>query len=114
MQILEKKIEKAKEIFKLLGFNAERQKEQGEKLENLLMMDMAAEALAEKGIVPEGADFAVDEVENFLLDNYEESELEDLAKRVTRDVVVEFVSKLAKEVDEEKKAQIEEILQKNF
>ena len=93
MKIIDKEIEKTKEIFKVLELSPIQAKEHEEKLKNVLLMDMVAEAFAEKGQSMEDANFTQDDVEDFMLDNYEEGEIEEILSRVSRDVIVEYFSK---------------------
>lgn len=114
MQIIDKEIEKIEEIFKMLEFSEKVTKEHTEKLKNAILMDMVAEAFAEKGQMMEDANFTQDDIEDFLVDNYEKSEIEEILERVSRDVIVEYFSKILKGVDEEKLVKVNDILAAKF
>lgn len=102
------------EIFAILELTPTQAKEHAEKLKNDLLMDMVAEAYAEKGQMMEDVSFTQDDVEDFLSDNYEEEEIEEILQRVSRDVIVEYFSKILKGVDEEKLVKINDILTTKF
>jgi hypothetical protein len=114
MQIIDKEVEKTKEIFKVLEFPEKTEKEHVEKLKNALLMDMVAEAFAEKGQMMDDANFTQDDIEDFLTDNYEDGEIEEILSRVSRDVVVEYFSKILKNVEEEKLTKVNDILTEKF
>jgi hypothetical protein len=114
MQIIDKEIEKTREIFKVLELSEKASKEHVEKLKNALLMDMVAEAFAEKGQMLEDVNFSQDDVEDFLTDNYEEGEISEILSRVSRDVVVEYFSKILKNVEEEKLVKVNDILTAQF
>lgn len=114
MQIIDNEIKKVTEIFKILEFTPTQTKEHTEKLKNALLMDMVAEAYAEKGQMLEDVSFTQDDVEDFLTDNYEESEIEEILSRVSRDVIVEYFSKMLKSATEDKLAKVNEILTAKF
>jgi hypothetical protein len=114
MQIIDKEIEKTKEIFKVLELSVKVEKEHVEKLKNALLMDMVAEAFAEKGQMMEDASFTQDDIEDFLADNYEKGEIAEILSRVSRDVIVEYFSKILKNVEEDKLVKINDILTTKF
>lgn len=114
MQIIEKEIEKVGDIFKVLELSPAQTKEHMEKLKKVLLMDMVAEAYAQKGQVMEDVSFTQDDVEDFLADNYEEEEIEEILSRVSRDVMVEYFSKILKNVPEDKLEKVNEILTARF
>jgi SpoVK/Ycf46/Vps4 family AAA+-type ATPase len=114
MQIIDKEVEKTKEIFKILELPEKAVKEHTEKLKNALLMDMVAEAYAEKGQMMEDASFTQDDIEDFLTDNYEEGEIEEILSRVSRDVIVEYFSKILKSVTEDKLVKVNDILAAKF
>lgn len=114
MQIVDKEVKKTEDIFKLLEFSKEQRIEHEEKLKNALLMDMAAEAFAEKGQELEGISFSPEDVEDFLTDNYEEAEIVEIFGRVSRDVIVEYFSKILKGAPEDKLEKINEILTTKF
>ncbi|MDD5397226.1 MAG: hypothetical protein PHW24_04180 [Candidatus Moranbacteria bacterium] len=114
MKIIDDEIKKVVEVFAVLELTPTQAKEQAEKLKNALLMDMVAEAFAEKGQMMEDANFTQDDVEDFLTDNYEEEEIEEILSRVSRDVVVEYFSKILKNVEEDKLVKVNEILAAKF
>ena len=114
MKVITEELKKTHEIFKILEFSEKQTKEHLEKLKTALLMDAAAEAFAEKGHFPEYTNFTQEEVEDFLLDNYDEKEIEGIISRVSRDVIIEYFSKILKSVPEEKMKQIDEILKSKF
>jgi hypothetical protein len=114
MQIIKEEIKKTSDIFKVLELSENETKEHLKNLENALLMDMAAEAFAEKGQDLEGTSFSAEDVEDFLLDNYDEKAIEEIFSRISRDVVVEYFSKILKNVDEEKVVKVNEILTAKF
>jgi hypothetical protein len=75
---------------------------------------MVAEAYAEKGQMLEDVHFTQDDVEDFLTDNYEEEEIGEILNRVSRDVVVEYFSKVLKGAPEDKIEKVNEILTEKF
>lgn len=114
MKIIDEEIKKVVGIFAILELTPTQAKEHAEKLKNALLMDMVAEAYAEKGQLLEDVSFTQDDVEDFLADNYEESEIEEILSRVSRDVVVEYFSKILKSVTEDKLVKVNEILTTKF
>lgn len=114
MKIIDDEIKKVVGIFAVLEMTPELAKEHAEKLENALIMDMAAEAFAEKGQSLEDASFTQDDVEDFLTDNYEQDEIEEILARVCRDVMVEYFSKILKGAPEDKIEKVNEILSEKF
>ena len=114
MKIIEQEVAKIKEIFKILELGEKETQEHFKKLENALLMDMVAEAFAEKGQMMEDANFTQDDVEDFLTDNYEEDEIAEILSRVSRDVMVEYFSKILKNVPEDKLEKVNEILTTKF
>jgi hypothetical protein len=114
MQIIDNEIKKIADIFQILELTPTQTTEHKEKLKNAILMDMVAEAFAEKGQMLEDADFTQDDSEDFLTDNYEEGEIEDILQRVSRDVIVEYFSKVLKNVDEDKLVKVNEVLTAKF
>lgn len=114
MQIIKDEVKKTLEIFSVLGLSEKETKQHIENLKNALLMDMVAEAYAEKGQMMDDVSFTQDDVEDFLTDNYEEEEIEEILARVSRDVIVEYFSKILKNVEEEKLVKVNEILTANF
>ncbi|MEI7891069.1 MAG: hypothetical protein WCI36_03810 [bacterium] len=114
MQIIDQEIKKTIAIFAELEFSEKMVKEHVEKLKKALLMDMVAEAFAEKGQMIENAEFTQEDVEDFLTDNYEEDELEEILARVSRDVIVEYFSKILKGAPEDKIAKVNDILTSSF
>lgn len=114
MKIVDEEIKKVVSIFAVLEMTPELAKEHAEKLKNALIMDMAAEAYAEKGQMMEDVSFTHDDVEDFLIDNYEEGEIEEILSRVCRDVMVEYFSKILKGAPEDKIEKVNEILTEKF
>lgn len=114
MQIVKDEIKKTEEIFKVLELNDEQTKKHLEMIEKALVMDMVAEAFAEKGQDLESASFTQDDVEDFLTDNYEEEEIVEIMNRVCRDVMVEYFSKALKGAPEDKIAKVNDILTSKF
>lgn len=114
MQIIREEIKKTLEIFSVLDLPEKETKQHLKNLESALLMDMAAEAFAEKGQMAEDISFTQDSVEDFLTDNYDEEEIAEILARVCRDVVVEYFSKILKNVPEDKVAKVNEILDAKF
>ncbi|EKE25411.1 MAG: hypothetical protein ACD_5C00169G0001 [uncultured bacterium] len=114
MQIIDAEIKKTLEIFSTLELPEVEKKQHIKNLKNALLMDMVAEAFAEKGQMMEDANFTQDDVEDFLTDNYEENEIEEILQRVSRDVVVEYFSKILKNVSEDKLVKVNDILTAKF
>lgn len=114
MQIIKDEVKKTAEIFKILELPEKETKQHLKNLENALLMDMAAEAFAEKGQTVEDASFTQDDVEDFLTDNYDEDEIVEILARVSRDVVVEYFSKILKSATEDKIEKVNEILTAKF
>ena len=114
MQIIDEEVKKTLEIFSILELKPAQAKEHVEKLKNALLMDMVAEAFAEKGQMLEDVNFTQDDVEDFLTDNYDEGEIEEILSRVSRDVIVEYFSKILKGAPEEKLVKINDILTTKF
>ncbi|MDD5464237.1 MAG: hypothetical protein PHP62_03750 [Candidatus Moranbacteria bacterium] len=114
MQIIDEEVKKTQEIFKVLELAPAQTKEHIEKIKNALLMDMVAEAFAEKGQMMEDASFTQDDIEDFLTDNYEEGEIAEILSRVSRDVIVEYFSKILKGATEDKIEKVNEILTAKF
>ncbi|NTW26795.1 MAG: hypothetical protein HGA36_00505 [Candidatus Moranbacteria bacterium] len=114
MQIIDEEVKKVMEIFTILELKPVQIKEHVEKLKNAILMDMVAEAFAEKGQMLEDINFTQDDVEDFLTDNYDESEIVEILERVSRDVVVEYFSKILKSAPEDKIAKVNEVLTAKF
>lgn len=114
MNIIDQEVKKTEEIFKILEINQAQKAQHMESLKKALLMDMVAEAFAEKGQELEVASFTQDDVEDFLTDNYEESEIEEILQRVSRDVMVEYFSKALKGAPEDKIEKVNEILTAQF
>ncbi|KKQ53479.1 MAG: hypothetical protein US70_C0003G0022 [Parcubacteria group bacterium GW2011_GWD2_38_11] len=114
MQIIDEEVKKTLDIFKILELTPAQTKEHIEKLKNVLLMDMVAEAFAEKGQMLEDANFTQDDIEDFLMDNYDEDEIREILGRVSRDVVVEYFSKILKDADEDKLSKVNDILTAKF
>lgn len=114
MQIVKDEVKKTFEIFKVLELNEAQTKKHLEMIEKALLMDMVAEAFAEKGQGMEDANFTQDDVEDFLTDNYEENEIEEILQRVSRDVMVEYFSKALKGAPEDKIEKVNAILDAKF
>lgn len=114
MMIVDSEIKKTLEIFNILELPEVETKQHLKNLKNAILMDMVAEAFAEKGQAMEDASFTQDDVEDFLTDNYDENEIEEILQRVCRDVVVEYFSKILKNAPEDKLEKINEILTSKF
>ena len=114
MKIIDSEIKKTNDAFKALGFSQNQIAEHTEKLKNVLLMDVAAEAFAEKGQISDDAEFEKDAVEDFLLDNYDASELDEIVQRVARDVVLEYFMKLLMGESEDKKSKVNILLKERF
>ena len=114
MHIIEVEVNKTKEIFNILELPEKETLQHIKNLKNALLMDMVAEAFAEKGTMMEDANFTQDDVEDFLTDNYDEDEIVEILSRVSRDVVVEYFSKILKNVPEDKLVKVNEILTAKF
>lgn len=114
MQIIDNEVKKTDEIFKILELPEVERKQHIKNLKSALLMDMVAEAFAEKGQEMENASFTQDDVEDFLTDNYEEAEIEEILSRVCRDVMVEYFSKILKGAPEDKISKVNEILTAKF
>ena len=114
MKIINDEIKKIGDAFKVLEFSQKQIDEHSKKLKNVLLMDVAAEAFAEKGQLSDDAEFEKEAVEDFLLDNYEEKELEDIVQRVAADVIFEYFGKLLIGETEEKKYAVNKILKEKF
>ena len=114
MHIVDEEIKKTVAIFEILEMKPSQMKEHTEKLKNSLLLDMAAEAFAEKGQMLEDVNFTQDDVEDFLTDNYDEGEIEEILSRISRDVIVEYFSKILKGVDEERLVKVNAILAEKF
>lgn len=110
MQIIKDEVKKSFEIFKVLEMNEAQTKKHLEQLEKAILMDMVAEAFAEKGQMMEDANFTQDDIEDFLTDNYEEAEIEEILQRVSRDVIIEYFSKALKDAPEDKIEKVNAIL----
>jgi hypothetical protein len=114
MQIIDDEVEKVDEIFKALGIGEKETAQHVKNLKSALLMDMVAEAYAEKGQMMEEASFTQDDIEDFLTDSYEEGEIEEILARVSRDVIVEYFSKILKNAPEDKLAQVNDVLTAKF
>ncbi|EKE25577.1 MAG: hypothetical protein ACD_5C00111G0001 [uncultured bacterium] len=114
MQIIDSEIKKTDEIFKILELPEVEKKQHIKNIKNAILMDMVAEAFAEKGQEMENANFTQDDVEDFLTDNYEENEIEEILQRVLRDVMVEYFSKILKGAPEDKIAKVNDVLTSKF
>ena len=114
MHIIEVEVNKTKEIFNILELPEKEKTQHIKNLKNALLMDMVAEAFAEKGTMLEDASFTQDDTEDFLTDNYDEGEIEEILQRVSRDVVVEYFSKILKNVSEDKLEKVNELLIEKF
>jgi hypothetical protein len=114
MDIIDVEVKKTLPIFKVLALPEKDIAEQVKKLKDVLLMDVAAEAYAEKGHMFDDVEFSKDEIEDFLLDNYEKEELEQIAERVAGDVVAEYFMKITKDVPEEKRFEINQIIKSKF
>jgi hypothetical protein len=114
MQIIDEEVKKTLAIFNILELPQEEAEKHVKKLQDALLLDMAAEAYAEKGHMFSDVDFTQDGVEDFLMDNYDEKEIEEVLARVSRDTIVEYFSKILKDVPEEKMEKINEILESKF
>ncbi len=98
------------EIFKILKFSEKESLQQMDALGERLLLDVVAQALADSEDVTGDEIQNKDDVADFLLKNYSPEEIKSLTDLVFRDVVVEFFAKLIKDVETDKKEQIEEIL----
>ena len=79
-------------------------------LENQIMMDIAAEALAMYG-KKDGVEFEKEDVGKFLTANFSQDQIKEIAEIVVSDVVSEYFMKILKDVeDQEIKQKAEEIL----
>ncbi len=114
MQIIDEEIKKTIEIFNVLALGEKETKQHVKNLKSALLMDMVAEAFAEKGQMMEDANFTQDDIEDFLTDNYEDGEIEEILARVSRDVIVEYFSKILKNAPEDKLEKVNEILTAKF
>ncbi|EKD58441.1 MAG: hypothetical protein ACD_56C00123G0001 [uncultured bacterium] len=114
MQIIENEIIKTLEIFDILELPEVEKIQHIKNLKSALLMDMVAEAFAEKGQGMDDASFTQDDVEDFMADNYDEGEIEEILSRVSRDVVVEYFSKILKNVPEDKLEKVNDILTAKF
>lgn len=116
MKIVEENVAKAEKIFKALGYTAEQTEDAKTKISQLLQLEIAAEAMAEKGSELGDVNFTQDEVGDFLEDNYSEAELVIISKRVVRDFFVEYFTKVlkAKESSEEDVEKVESIIGVTF
>ncbi|MEI8343756.1 MAG: hypothetical protein WCF93_02275 [Candidatus Moraniibacteriota bacterium] len=98
------------EIFKILEFSKKENLKQMDALGERLLLDVVAQALADSDDVLGEEIQSKDDVADFLLKHYSPEEIKSLTDLVFRDVVVEFFAKLIKAVEDDKKEQIEEIL----
>ena len=114
MYIIEEEVKKTQEIFNILELPEKETLQHIKNLKTALLMDMVAEAFAEKGQALEDANFTQDDVEDFLTDNYEEDEITEMMGRVSRDVVVEYFSKILKNTPEDKLVKVNELLTAKF
>ena len=114
MHIIDEEVKKTLAIFAILERPEKETKQHIENLKKALLMDMVAEAYAEKGQLLEDASFTQDDVEDFLTDNYEEDEIAEILARVSRDVFIEYFSKILKNVPEDKLVKVNEILTAQF
>lgn len=114
MQTINEEVKKTIEIFNILALGEKETKQHIDNLKNALLMDMVAEAYAEKGQVMDDVNFTQDDIEDFLTDNYEQEEIEEILSRVSRDVVVEYFSKILKNAEEEKLVKVNDILTAKF
>ena len=110
MEIAVAERKKLGEIFKILEFSEKESLQQLEALGERLLLDVVAQALADSEDVLGEEIQSKDDVAEFLLKNYSPEEIKNMTDLVFRDVVVEFFAKLIKDVEADKKEQIEEIL----
>ncbi len=110
MEIALEDRKKINEIFKVLAFSKKEISEHMDKLGERLLMDVIAEALVRNEFAFDESVKTKDDVAKFLLENFEEAEIKSLTDVVFRDVVVEYFSKILKNVSEDKKDEVEEIL----
>lgn len=110
MNIINEQLKKAEQIFALLGYPKEQAQASMHELENLILMDIAAEALAMYG-KKDGLEFKQDEVGKFLAANFSQDQIKEVAQIVVADVVSEYFMKILKDLkDEETKQKAEELL----
>lgn len=114
MQIIDEEVKKTVEIFNVLELSEKEAKQHIKNLKSALLMDMVAEAYAEKGQMMEDANFTQDDIEDFLTDNYDEGEIEEILARVSRDVIVEYFSKILKNAPEDKLEKVNDLLTAKF
>ena len=110
MEIGAEKGKQIKKMFKILNFSDKEIVDHMDKLGEMLLMDVVAEALVQKEI---GFDEEIkdkDDVAKFLLENCSPEEIKDITDIVFRDAVVEYFSKILKNQPEDKKEEVEEIL----
>lgn len=98
------------EIFKILEFSEKEVVQHMDELGESLLMDVVAQALADSEDTSCDEIQSKDDVADFLLKHYSPEEIKSLTDLVFRDVVVEYFSKLIKDVEDEKVVAIEEIL----
>lgn len=102
-----KKLEK---IFDVLELSKRERAKHLEKIGEALLMDVAAEAYVAKVDEVDGEIGNKDDVAKFLLENCSEEEIKEFTAIVFRDAIVEYFSKIVKDLPEEKRAEVEIIL----
>jgi hypothetical protein len=110
MEVKLQERKKLGEIFKILELSEKEVAQHMDALGESLLMDVVAEALSHSEEGFSGEIESKNDVANFLLKNYSSEEIKSMTDLVFRDVVVEYFSKLMKDVEDEKVAVIEEIL----
>jgi hypothetical protein len=110
MNIINEQIKKSEQVFALLGYQKDESQVRMHELENLIMMDIAAEALAMYG-KKDGMEFEKEDVGKFLAANFSQDQIKEVTEIVVADVVSEYFMKILKDIeDDELKRKAEEIL----
>ncbi len=101
---------KIEAIFRVLEMPQKEIVEHMDRIGEALLMDVVAEAFAQKDFSPEEELASKDDLAKFLLENCSEQEIKEFTAIVLHDVVVEYFSKMLKELPDEKREEIESIL----
>lgn len=110
MQIALEERKKIQEIFKILEFSSKEIVEHMDALGERLLMDAVAQALVESEDALGEEIKTKDDVAEFFLKNYSEEEIKIFTDRVFRDAVVEYFEKITKNIADNQRNAIEEIL----
>lgn len=103
-------MEKVRKVLMILGYSDAEAGVQLDKLGNVLMMEIAAEALLKKGYESKSDIPNKEEIADFLQEHYSEEEIKELIGDVSNNVVGGYFAEIMKHISDEKKVLIKKML----